>query len=151
MTWLILIGLAIVALGMYGGQRLKGTRRFGIPFLSFFSSIFVGGFRWKNLSILLFIPVLVLGYGQNSWLYERLGNDTLVRLVYSLMLAVPFIFDGIGRLVISAVCLVAVFQVHAGSLFSISGFDFLIEDFLRYGMLAVLIILFKIKSVSLGS
>lgn len=144
MIWFGLFILAIIALGMYGGQKLKGTRRFGIPGLSFLLSL-KDGFQWRDLALLLLIPTLVTGYGQNSIFMDWFGSDTLVRLFYALLLAIPFIVYGGKRFLIALVFLVGAFQVRAGSFGYVSWFgDFLIEDFVRYGVLGVLIFFFFI-------
>ena len=120
--------------GMWGGQKNKAVRRFGIPFLS----LIVG--KKKALPFLLLPIILSMGYGENSILYEKLGSDTLVRFVYAVLLSIPFIFYGFIRWVISCVLLVLVFQVHAGSLGHIGWFgDILLEDIFRYSALGILI------------
>lgn len=142
MRWLKRIGYVIAStfLGMAGGQGKiggKGTRRFGIPGLALTASL--KNFSLKNLSFLLLIPVLVMGYGQNSWLYQLTGSDTLTRLIYASLLSIPFLFWGLKRWIISFIFLGGAFQIHAGSLGHIGTFDFLVEDLLRYATLSLLI------------
>jgi len=129
-------------LGMAGGQGKTGgkaPRRFGIPGMAFLASL-GDGFQWRDLVFLLLIPVLVMGYGTNSILMAWLGVEWLVRLVYALLLSVPFFLFGWRRGVFAAVLLAIAFQVQAGSLGHVSWFgDILIEDIVRYGILGVLI------------
>ena len=126
-------------LGAFGGQKNKATRRFGIPGIGFLLSL-GDGFQWKDLVFLLLIPVLCMGYGENSVLMGFFGSEWLVRLVYALLLSLPFYIFSWRRGVFASVLLAIAFQVHAGSLGSVSWFgDFLIEDILRYGFLGILV------------
>ena len=69
-----------------------------------------------------------------------IGSDGLVRVVYGLMLSIPFFFFGWKRGLVAAIALIGVFQVRAGSLGNISWFgDLLIEDIFRYATLGGLI------------
>lgn len=145
MIWIgIIFVLSIMFLGLVGGQGKlgkwnvgKGTRRFGIPGLAFLASLF--NWHWRNLAILLFIPALIVGYGENSGLMGVFKFDFLVRVIYALILSVPFLFTGLKRWVISAILLVIVFQIRAGVLFSVGTFEVLIEDIFRYSALGILI------------
>ena len=130
--------ITITFLGMYGGQKNKGARRFGIPFFSIL--IKFKELKFKSLAFLLLIPILCLGYGENSFLMQILGDDTLVRLVYGFILSLPFLFFGIKKWLLSAILLPIAFSVRAGSLGNIGNFDILIEDILRYGTLGFVII-----------
>lgn len=136
MKWLkaILTALATMVAGMYGGQKEKGVRRFGIPGLAI-------AMDWKRgLPLLLLIPVLAMGYGETSWLMGLIGNELFVRLAYSQLLALPFVFYGVRRWLISAILLGIVFQIHAGSLGNIPWIgDILVEDIIRYLTLGILI------------
>lgn len=145
MIWVIaiLFIVAIIALGMIGGQKNKATRRFGIPGLAFLLALWQG-VGWRSIAILLFIPTLVMGYGENSWLMGIFHNDTLVRIAYAFLLSIPFIVFGFIRFAIALPCLVIAFLIKAGSLGSIGGFEFLIEDIIRYGVLAILIFVLMI-------
>lgn len=140
MLWIIGIAFvaAITAMGMIGGQKNKATRRFGIPGLAFVAGLFFG-LGWRAVAILLFIPTLVMGYGEKSVLMGILHNDMLVRIAYGMCLAFPFIFFGWIRFVIALLALPIAFSIHLGSFGSIGGFDFLGEDAVRYSVLAVLI------------
>ena len=138
MRWLkaIFVSIGTMILGMFGGQKNKGARRFGISGLA----LTAGGFKRRAWPLILLIPILIIGYGESSWLYERLGSDTLVRIVYGFLLAAPFAFYGLNRFCCACVLLVGAFNIHAGSLGQSSWFgDFLIEDMFRYGTLGILI------------
>ena len=137
LPWIGLV-LGIITLGLIGGQKEKGARRYGIPGLSLLASL--KNWKWKRLSFIGLIPILSLGYGENSFLMGVLGNDSFVRLAVSVALSFPFMVFGLWRWVIALLGLSAVYQVHAGSLFTIGTFDVLIEDILRYGMLGILIV-----------
>lgn len=138
--------ILMVVAGMWGGQRDKAVRRFGLPALAIGTGLSFGWY-WKYLSFLLFIPVLISGYGVDS----VLGNwcfhiEWLIRLVYALLLAVPFAVFGLWRWLIASALLVIAFQVHAGSMGHLNGIgDLLIEDLIRYGTLSALILFNIIK------
>jgi len=133
--------LSMTLAGMYGGQKNKAVRRFALPGLAIFTG-WSFGWSWKYLAFLLFIPVLILGYGEHSKLYFILfESDTIVRIVYAILLSLPFFVFGWLRWIIACALLVLAFQVHAGSLGNVSWFgDFLKEDIVRYGTLSALII-----------
>ncbi len=121
-------------MGMYGGQKNKSVRRFGIPTLAV-------AMNWKRgWPLLLLIPVLCLGYGENSIFMSFLHNETLVRLLYGAVLSLPFYFYGFIRGCIASISLSVAFLVQAGSLgyWDLIG-DILIEDIIRYGVLGILI------------
>jgi len=122
--------------GLSGGQGKQGgkaPRRFGIPAIC----LLIG---WP-VGLLLAIP-LSIGYGVDSILGNWLGNiEWLIRVVYALLLSLPFLFFGLWRWVWAAILLVVAFQVQAGSLGHLNAFgDILIEDIVRYGTLGGLII-----------
>jgi hypothetical protein len=138
MKWLkaIIAWFGMVIAGMAGGQGKTGgkaPRRFGIPIICLLVGFPAG---------LLFVFPLSMGYGVDSVLGDWLWHiEWLVRLVYALLLSLPFYFAGLWRGVVASVLLVAAFQVHAGSLGHISWFgDVLIEDIIRFCTLAALII-----------
>ena len=142
----ILAWLGIVLSGMYGGQKNKAVRRFGIPAISIGFGLSMG-WRWQYLAFLGFIPVLIMGYGVDSVLGGLLGHiEWLIRLVYAMLLSLPFLFFGLFRWVVAAALLVLAFQIHAGSLGVIWGMDILIEDIVRYGVLGGLIVFNVLKS-----
>jgi len=136
--WFFIIFSTAIA-GMFGGQKNKATRRFGIPGLAVLTAWLSGKFRWKHLAFLLLCPVLIMGYGEHSVLYGWLNNDNLVRVVYGALLSLPFLFFGMPRWLVAFVGLVVAFSITAGSFGSIRGFDILIEDIIRYGVLGLLI------------
>jgi hypothetical protein len=141
MKWLksIITSISIMLAGMFGGQKNKGVRRFGIPGLSLLASWWAG-FQWKDLGLLLLMPILMMGYGDNSVYMSVFKADWLVRLMYGLTLAIPFIFYGVRRFVVAVVLLPIAYLLRAGSLGHISFFgDILIEDIVRYLTLGVLI------------
>jgi len=138
MKWILTI-IGIMFAGMFGGQKNKAARRFGISGLAVVMAWFSGKFKWKHLAFLLFAPILIVGYGEHSILYQWIGNDTLIRIVYGAILSLPFIVFGLRRWLFALVSLVIAFSVRAGSFGSIAGFDILIEDIIRYGVLGILI------------
>ena len=126
--------LATMIAGMYGGQKNKGVRRFGIAGLAVAMDFKRG---WPMLFL---IPVLIMGYGEKSILMGWIGNEILVRVAYAILLGLPFMFYGFKRGFVAVGALVIAFQVQAGSLGYISWFgDILVEDICRYGTLGVLI------------
>lgn len=136
MKWLkaIFTTLSIMFMGMFGGQKEKSVRRFGIPSLAFVMDLKRG---WP---FLLLIPVLIMGYGENSVLMKWIGIEFVVRIIYAVLLSVPFIFFGLLRFLIAVVLLSVTFLIHAGSIGYISWFgDILVEDIIRYGVLGSLI------------
>lgn len=138
MKWLksLFTTIGVMLLGMFGGQREKGARRFGI----FGLVLTIDSFNKRTWPLILIVPILALGYGENSFLYEKLGSDWLVRFVYAFLLSLPFLFYGLRRWMCAWPLLVISFQIHAGSLGHLSWFgDILIEDILRYSTLGVLI------------
>lgn len=145
MIWLIgsIFVIIIIAFGMIGGQKEKGVRRFGIPILAFLTALW-RGVGWRSCAILLFIPILIMGYGNKSVLMHIFHNDILVRIGYAFLLALPFLVFGLIRFSIALPCLILAFVIKAGSLGSIGGFDFLVEDIIRYGVLAILIFILMI-------
>jgi len=141
----ILTIILMVILGLAGGQNFtKGARRFGLPGAGLVLS-FKDGFQWQDLTIILFVPCLILGYGPNSFLFGITENETLTRIFYAGILS---LFNGFKRWLISVVVLVGAFQVRAGSLGEIGWFgDILIEDLFRFVSLSVLILVFKVKRI----
>jgi hypothetical protein len=124
--------------GMYGGQKNKGARRFGIPFMAFFIAL-TEKFKQKAFIFLLFIPILIMGYGQNSFLYKVFSSDFIVRIVYGALLSIPFIFFSVKRWLFALITLAIAYSIKEGSLGYITWFgDILIEDIIRYGTLGLL-------------
>lgn len=136
MKWFkaIITFLSVTFLGMFGGQKEKGARRFGIAGFSV-------AMDWRRgWPLLLLIPTLVMGYGEKSWLMQTIHIEAVVRIAYALLLSIPFIFYGLWRWVTAAILLSTAFLIHAGSFGHINWFgDILIEDIIRYGTLGGLI------------
>lgn len=125
--------------GMFGGQKNKSVRRFGIPLGAFFIAL-LQKMGWKSLVFLLLIPILCIGYGQDSFL-GKYFSDFLCRIIYGILLSIPFIFFGIKRWLFAFILLPIAFSIKAGSLGTFLGMDILIEDIIRYSTLAILIII----------
>lgn len=131
----------ILFLGMRGGQKNKAVRRLGVPALAVLFGIIYDGFQWRDLSLILLIPLLSIGYGENSHLMGLIGNDTLVRIAYGAILSIPFVAYGVKRWFVACIALILAFSAIAGSLGNVSWFgDILIEDIIRYGTLGVLVV-----------
>ena len=94
MIWFLLP--VFIALGMIGGQKIKGIRRFGISGLA----VTIAGIkdikdkrlRWKYYTLAILAFILSMGYGENSFLMKVFKKDWLVRIVYGCILSVPFLF-----------------------------------------------------------
>jgi len=134
----IISWLGMVILGMMGGQGKiggKSTRRFGMPALATAFATWWDGFQLKDLSFLLCIPILSLGYGEHSIFYQWFWqSDTIVRIVYAILLSLPFLFYGLLRWGITVIAFIIAFQIHLGSAGDVSWFgDILIDDIIRYG------------------
>ena len=141
MTWLLLP--VFIAMGMIGGQRFKGVRRFGIPGLatSFAIARDIKGkkARWRLYFLSLLSLVLSMGYGVNSWLMEVFKKDWIVRVVYGLILSIPFYAANVVIGAVASVGLAGAWSIRAGSFKVYKDYDFLIEDFIRYAVLGSLI------------
>jgi len=129
---------SITLAGMFGGQKEKGVRRFGIPSIAVLTGWSSWG--WKALFYLLLIPILCMGYGHKSIFMQWFNNDTIVRIVYGATLGLPFMLFGWRRGLIACVALMIAFSIRAGSAGQVWGMDILIEDIVRYGALALLVI-----------
>ena len=127
--------ISTLILGCLGGQGKKSFRRFGIPGLA----LLMGKFKKNSLPFILLIPILLIGYGENSLLMTWLKSEVLVRLFYGSLLSLPFLFFGIKRWLFALITLCIAFSIRAGSLGQVWGMDILVEDLLRYGSLGVLI------------
>lgn len=142
--WGIITTIFMAVLGMQGGQGKIGgktTRRVGLPFVA---SAYAGlaGLGWKALVFLLWIPLLSMGYGVDSHIGALCFHiEWLIRLVYAILLSLPFLVFSLARWIICAILLVIAFQMEAGSLGYTSWFgDFLIEDICRFFTLGVLLV-----------
>lgn len=145
----IIAWFLMVFCGMAGGQGKlggKAPRRFGLPALAIGTGLSFG-WRWQYLAFLLLVPVLVMGYGVDSQLGAFVGHiEWLIRLIYAMLLSIPFFFFGWRRGLFATILLVIAFQIHAGTIGHVSWFGaILLEDIIRYGTLASLI-LFNIQS-----
>lgn len=141
MIFKIIIVLLITALGMVGGQCKKWTRRFIMPSLATIYTIISKEKKnkIKGLYYLLLMGIISLGYGTDSWLRKVLGgSDTLTRLVYGLLVSIPFIFFGKWY---ACIALPAVWSIRAGGFKLPNGKDWLWEDFARYSCLGVLVVI----------
>ena len=138
MIWLLLP--VLVVMGMWGGQRTKGIRRFGIPGLA----TTVAGIqdikdkksRWRRYLLLLLMFVLAMGYGENSALMKVFKKDWIVRIVYGVILSIPFVVMGIW---VAPLLLAGAWSIRAGGFKIWGGYDFLYEDLIRYTTLGSLI------------
>lgn len=130
-----------MVLWLVGGQINKAARRYAAPLLATTLAL---GYRylrrrdkwWVGALILLYIPILSLGYGTDSWLRKVVRAEWVVRLVYALACCVPLGIIALCtghyiRLVIAAFAVVSVFQIRAGRLFSLGNFEVLVEDLAR--------------------
>lgn len=142
--WGLITALVMTVLGMMGGQGKiggKATRRFGLPSIATIFAWF-SGLGWRALAFLLWIPLLSMGYGQDSHLFNWLfQSDILTRIVYGALVAIPYFVFGLTKGIICAIILMFAFVIRAGSLGTISWFgDILIEDIIRYTTMGVLLI-----------
>ena len=129
-----------VAMGMMGGQWCKGVRRFGIPGLATsvagIKDIKDKKVRWRRYSLLLLSFILAMGYGENSFLMKVFKKDWLVRIVYGIILSIPFLIMGVW---IAPILLAGAWSIRAGGFVIYKDFDFLYEDLARYTTLGSLI------------
>lgn len=143
MSVIIILGTNI--LWQIGGQICKAARRYGIPSLA----ILIG--LWETfkahdskkeklrvLFFLLLIAVLSMGYGVNSVIRKLFDKEWAVRLVYALLLSLPFLALTIysdymlwWEFWVGTALLIGAFQVRAGLLFHVGTKDVLIEDIFR--------------------
>lgn len=135
----IILFPVIVIQGMLGGQGPKWVRRFLLPFTAIIGSFQEWG--WKSLAYLLLIPLLCMGYGEKSIFMQVFHNDAIVRIVYGICLGLPFFIFQWWRGLVACALLAIAFLIRAGSLGQVFGMDVLIEDIVRYGALAILIVL----------
>jgi hypothetical protein len=124
---------------MFGGQNIKIVRRLGVPLISGVWKILTDSEDWKvrrkYLWLLLLVPILSMGYGTHSHLMKWLKNEKLVRLVYALLLYVPF--GIISFNILGLLALVGAFQIETGKGWNIyRNYDFLLDDFFRASALA---------------
>lgn len=155
MIWLIIP--ATTAFWMVGGQVNKAVRRFCIPSLAVAATLLRASFpkkdddgvtrvRWAALGWALLIPVLSMGYGVDSGLMKIFKKELTVRIVYAIILSLPFlVFELVAgkplwMIGVTVAALIGAFQVRAGKLGTIRKFDFLIEDIVRGSVVGGLIV-----------
>lgn len=123
---------SIVVLGMLGGQFFKAQRRYGVPLVA------IGAKKEKGWKALIFGWLgfaLSIGYGENSTLRRICVSDWMTRIVYGLILSFPFLFFGLWY---APLVLPVAYSVRAGG-WKIGSIDFLIEDFIRFSTIGVLV------------
>jgi hypothetical protein len=137
----MLVNIGVVILitlaGMWGGQRDKWVRRYLTPLIATLYTKLKK--KEKKAPLLLaLIGILSMGYGVNSFLRNKIcfNNDALTRVVYGLLLAIPFLFFDKWYALIA---LPIAFSIRAGG-FKIGKYDVLFEDIIRYGVLGVLVV-----------
>lgn len=130
-----------VILWLIGGQINKAARRYALPGLA--AAMAVGGQLlkdkkrwWLGLVVLLYIPILSIGYGVDSIFGRVFKREWAIRLAYAIVCCVPMLTITIftqqwWKLAISTLAVLGAFQVRAGTLFRIGGYDVLIEDLVR--------------------
>lgn len=137
----IFVVIIVTILGMAGGQRIKGLRRFGIPGVASLITSFKllktkKKVYLKEYLLLLLSFLLAMGYGENSWMMKVCKKDWIVRIVYGLAISIPFLFF---KLWVAPLLLCSAWSVRAGGFKISEKYDFLWEDFIRYVTLGTLI------------
>ena len=136
----ILTVIVITIFGMLGGQGYKWIRRYLIPSLaSLYNATSKKKNKLKSFVYLILMPILSMGYGENSKLKKLcFGSDTATRIVYGLLLSIPFWFFNKGY---ASLVLPLAFSIRAGRIPITKTKDFLFEDLIRYSTLGTLIVL----------
>jgi len=136
----ILTVIGITALGMIGGQCKKWTRRFVLPSLMVgYTACKEKKNKLKALVYLSLMGILSMGYGENSWLRKLCrGSDIATRIVYGLIVSIPFIFFGKWY---ACIALPIAWSIRAGGFKITATKDFLYEDLIRYSTIGVLVVL----------
>lgn len=146
MVWL-LVPIFII-FGMWGGQHIKGLRRFGIPGLAVTwavgKDIKDKKARWRHYLLSLLSFLLAMGYGENSFYMKVFKKDWLVRIMYGLTLAIPFLIIDWRVGVASCILLPSAWSLRLGKFIIYTNkegktFDWLWDDFARYTTLGCLI------------
>lgn len=127
----IIFIIAFTALGMMGGQKIKALRRYAAPVLG------ASADRKKWWLYAWLIGVFSLGYGESSSLSKFLPKDWQRRAFVGLLVSVPFL---VLKLWYAPFLTITAYLIHAGS-FKVWKYDWLWEDFIRYGTIAILITL----------
>lgn len=140
MWWDVIIVLAITICGMWGGQCNKWVRRYLLPAIAVtYPLAKKEKKKWKALWLLSLMGILSMGYGENSKLRKLLkGNDFWTRIVYGLLVSLPFWFLGKGY---ASIILPIAWSIRAGGFKLPGDKDFLWEDFARYMILGILIVI----------
>ena len=130
----ILLVVLVTIAGMIGGQKIKGIRRFGIPGMASLVTTFKllkykKKVYAKEYALLVLMFLLAMGYGENSWLMKVCKQDWIVRIVYGLLLSIPFLFLGFYW---AALTLPVAWSIKAGGFKIYKEYDFLYEDLIRY-------------------
>jgi len=132
----ITLSILVTAMYMWGGQLMKGVRRFGVP-----STLFIYSQlkerkidnvnRYRYLALLFLSFILSMGYGKNSWMYNKLfkQNDIVTRLFYGFLIALLLMLVKVSF--IPFIVLPLAFVVRSGSFGTVFGKDLLIEDLIR--------------------
>jgi len=142
--WIVPI---VTVMGMIGGQQIKGIRRFGIPGVTALNTTLkIYKERKKTVkekdvsyweySLLLLSFLLALGYGENSFLMKVCKKDWIVRIVYGVLLSIPFL---ILQFWYAPLLLACAWSIRAGGFKIGKKYDFLYEDLIRYTTLGVCI------------
>jgi len=134
---IFIFALLITVFYLIGGQTEKSVRRYGVPVSVLTMTLMTSKDKkqkLRSIGLLTMIGVLSMGYGESSWLRKLLGgNDKLTRIVYGLILAIPFCFVRIHYAYF--LILPAMFSIRAGKICSFKvgekDFDILIEDIFR--------------------
>ena len=135
--WQAITVILITACGMWGGQQNKWVRRFLIPSIASLYAATKKKEKWKSSFYLLLMGILSMGYGGGSKLSKMFGHrDWLVRIVYGLLVAIPFL--ALGRW--WALVLPIAWSIRAGSFDITPTKQFLWEDFIRYKTIGILVV-----------
>lgn len=121
----------VVALGCIGGQPAfsKAFRRYGIALIA------MGKARkekWKAFIFSSLGIVLSMGYGESSKLSKVAPQDWQRRVIYGLLLSIPF---AVFKLFLPVVVLPVIWLIHLPYSHKIGDFELLWEDVLRYSAL----------------
>lgn len=151
-----------VILYLIGGQVNKGVRRYGVPgivttidILRRLKGARFYGLRkhwWKALIMLLFIPLLAVGYGVDSSFKKVFKKDWIVRIVYAIMLSTPLgIYTALTQYTLTQHALMVLALITAYSIrtewlgvwarrLKIGDFDIIVEDVIRSSTLGICIV-----------
>lgn len=133
---IFLLAPMVSILWALGGQINKLIRPIGIPLLTvLFYIIHHNHPWWCVLPVFLYGGILTIGYGEDSKLMKLLGNDELVRDVYSIICCIPItlmiLLTGNLLALIGILLILGAFQIRLGSLGRIGKCDILPEDLIR--------------------